>query len=314
MKILIKLSAIVLLGVVALLVAGYFLIPPAADKAVNEGSLYAFGVPASIGSLKASPGVTNTSIGFTEYALQSPTGFDEPLLTIGNFKVGVGTSSIIGKTKDVSAFVLEDVTLTVVQNVTGNNLAQVLKHMSKLAGDGESGAEAGTSEEGAGSPGPRLRVGKIKVEGVGARFKLSLLGQNFDQRVEIPAYEADLSSMMGEDGMTVSEVAGALVQDLKQRALSSAEGIVPAPLMGVLETTLDGGIDGGLGGAMGAAKGAALDAAGGKLDEGKDAAQKLIDENNAKAEKALGEAVDDATKGLEKEISKGLKGFLGDGK
>lgn len=314
MKILIKLAAIALLGVVALLVASYFLIPPAADKAVNEGSLFAFGVPATIGSLKASPGVSNTSLGFTEYALQSPTGFDEPLLTIGNFNVGVGTRSIIGATKDVGAFVLEDVTLTVVQNATGNNLAQVLKHMSSLAGDGTASPDADPSDEGGGSPGPRLRVGKIKVQGVGARFKLSLLGQTFDQRVEIPAYEADFSSMMGEDGMTVSEVAGALVQDLKQRALASADGVVPASLLGVLEKTLDGGLDGGLGGAMGAAKGAALDAAQGKIDEGKDAAQKLINENKKKAEKAIGGVVDDATKGVEKEITKGLKGVFGGGK
>ncbi len=312
MKILIKLVAVAIIGVVALLVAGYFLIPPAADKAVNEGSQYAFGVPASIGSLKASPGISNTSIGFSEYSLQSPTGFEEPLLTIGNFDVGVGTRSIIGKTKDVGEFVLEDVTLTVIQNATGNNLGQVLKHMGQLGGDGA--AAPGSSDESSGSPGPKLRVGKIKVQGVGARFKLDLLGQSFDQRVEIPAYETDFSSLMGEEGMTVSEIAGALVQDLKKRALVSAEGVVPAPLMGVLEKTLDGGIDGGLGGALGAAKGAAMDAAEGKLDQGKDAAEKLIDDNKKKADKAVNDAVKDATEGAKKELSKGLKGVLGGGK
>ena len=98
MKLIIKLLVLFAFGLIALLIAGYFLIPPAADKAVDEGSRYAFGVPATIGKIKTSPGLSATNLGFEDYVLKGPTGFDESLLSIGTFSLGGGTKSISGET------------------------------------------------------------------------------------------------------------------------------------------------------------------------------------------------------------------------
>ncbi|MEL6908503.1 MAG: hypothetical protein AAFP22_24040, partial [Planctomycetota bacterium] len=265
MKLLIKLAVLLLFGLVTLGIAGYFLIQPAASKAAGDGSRFAFGQDARLDSVGARLGFSSTDVGFRGYALESPSGFDEKLLTIGEFHLGLGTRSLISDTKSVGEFVLEDVQLTLVQRGTENNLVPVLRHLEGLALDGsEVGDQAGTDDsagEGGANPGPRLRVGKVRVEGVGARLVLDGIPgiAALDQSFEIPAYEADFADAMGDDGLTVAEIAGLLVTDLKERALGAAGEHVPAPVLAALEKTLDGGLDGGLGGALDAGR-AVLDA------------------------------------------------------
>lgn len=325
MKLLIKLLVIAVIGGALILTAGYFLVPPAAKKAVDEGSRFAFGVPASIGSIGASPGLSNTSVGFEQYRLASPTGFEDPLLTIGRFKVGVATTSLIGSTKEVGEFVLEDVTLTLVQDGVQTNIVPVLKHLRGLAGGGD-GGEA-PAPEGGGSPGPKLKVGKIRISGVGARLKLTGIPGvgTYDESFTVPDYEQDLSSAMGEDGMTVAEIAGALVEGLKEQALGAADGKVPAELLAVLEKTLDGGLEGGVGGALGVIEDAAMDKAKELEGQAKDALEgaqdKVQDALDGAQEKAEGEverakseaekAAGDAMKGVQEEAGKTLKKGLG---
>src|SRR6056297_3544216 len=106
MKLLIKLAALLLLVLGGLFAAGYFLVPPAAQKAAKGGSRYAFGVPASLEGIGARLGFGTTAIGFRGYALQSPQGFEPPLLSIGEFRLGVGTASLVSEPKSVEDFVL----------------------------------------------------------------------------------------------------------------------------------------------------------------------------------------------------------------
>lgn len=322
MKLLIKLLVVAIIGGALLAVAGYFLVPPAADKAVNEGSRFAFGVPASLGGIKASPGLTNTKLGFTDYELESPAGFTEPLLKIGNFDLGVGTGSILGGTKEVGAFTLENVNLTLVQDGTKSNLLPVLKHLQGLAsgsGDGDTAPPAPDGGEREGSAGPRLKVGKVQIKGISARLVAKgIPGLEVDETFTVPAYERDFSALTGEDGLTVAEMAGALVESLKDEAMKAADGKIPAGALSAIEKTLEGGLAGGVDGAMDAAKGLVKDKAdelGEKaqdaLEDGKakleDEASKLQDAAKKKLQDGLGGAADDA----KKELEKGLGNLLG---
>lgn len=349
MKLLIKLVVLLVLGLVALGVAGYFLVPPAAKKATNDGSQYAFGVPASIAGIGASPGFGTTSVGFKGYELSSPAGFDEKLLSIGKFSVGVGTKSLIGDTKDVDAFVLEDVKLTLVQDGVNSNLLPVIRHMRENlggGGDGSGDAPAGDDSapaDGAGAPGPKLRLGDVQIKGISATLKLRGIPgiDPIDETFTVPAYVTNLSELTGSEGKTVAEIAGYLMDDLKERALTAADGHVPAQGLAVLRNTLDGGLQGGIDGALDAAKGAledeaqkAIDDAKGKVTEEVDEAKKKLESEVDDAKKKLeGEAsdaiddliekgglgkdsekaVDDAVKDVEDKAKKKLKGLLGGG-
>lgn len=321
-KLVIKLVAIAIIGLVLLLTAGYFLVPPATKKAVDEGSRFAFGVPASIGSIGASPGIGATSVGFSDYQLSSPTGFEEPLLTIGKFNLGVGTKSLIGGTKDVNEFVLEGVELNLIQDGTQSNLLPVLRHLQGLGGD--AAAEEGTTDR-EGSAGPKLRVDTIRVAGIKARLQLKGIPgvAALDQTFEVPAYEQDWSSITGEDGKTVAEIAGLLIDDLKERALAGADGHVPDSMIGALRKTLDGGLEGGLGAGLAAGADAAKEALEGEVNKAveglEDKAQDAADKLKGEAEKALGGAKEEASKALDGLLdgkdSGGLKGlFKGGGR
>lgn len=298
MKLIVKLLVLLFLGLAAMGVAGYILVPPAAKSAVDTGSRYAFGVPATVGEISASPGLSRTSIGFSSYVLSSPAGFEDPLLSIGRFQVGVGTTSLVSDVKNVGTLALEDVTLTLSQRGTSNNIVPVLQHLRGLGGEA-GGAPPPSGEEAAGSdadgaPGPRLRIGTIRVAGIAARLQLSDIPglESYDETFEIPAYEEDWSDVTGEDGKTVSEIAGLVLEGLEARALDAADGVVPGPVLEALRQTLSGGLEGGLDAAGAALQSEAERQLGGLEEEGK---ARLDDE----LEKAGGDA------------TKQLKGLLG---
>ncbi|MEL6716748.1 MAG: hypothetical protein AAFP86_23425, partial [Planctomycetota bacterium] len=278
---------------------------------------------ATLDAVGARFGFSSTDVGFRGYALESPAGFDEKLLTIGEFRLGLGTRSLISDTKSVGEFVLEDVKLTLVQRGTENNLMPVLRHLEGLVVDGAgAGADGGAGSEegdGAGSaadPGPRLRVGKIRVEGVGARLVLDGIPgiAALDQTFEIPAYEADFADAMGDDGLTVAEIAGLLVTDLKERALGAAGEHVPAPVLAALKKTLDGGLDGGLGGALDAGRAvleAEADALKAEAQDRLEGAKGELDAKTDELRQKAGSAVDGALKEVNKKADGLLKGVLG---
>ncbi|MEM1451967.1 MAG: hypothetical protein AAF957_15660 [Planctomycetota bacterium] len=296
MKLVRRLLLVLVVGAVLLGVAAALLVPPAASSAVDRGTRHAFGVGSSLGGVKASIGPRTTGLGFADFALSSPEGFDEPLLTIGSFGLGVGTRSILGGTKDVDELVIEDVVLTLEQRGTANNLVPVLQHLRANGASGEGPSEPSDSatddSDEAGDPGPLLRVGRIRISGIAARLRLGgIVGiDEVDERYEVPAFEMDLEDATG-DGRTVSEVAGLILEDLQQRALGAADGHVPAPVLSALRSTLEGGLEGGLG--------AAEDALRSEL-EGR--ASELQDEAASEVDEALDKAG--------KEIQKGLDGLL----
>ncbi|MDG1986300.1 MAG: hypothetical protein P8M11_17235, partial [Planctomycetota bacterium] len=100
------LAALAICAAVGAAVA-YFAVPSAAKTAVERGSEFAFGVPASLGSLEASLGLAETTLGFSELEVESPPGFEEPILTFGRFRVGVGTSSLVAPVKDLGTLLIE---------------------------------------------------------------------------------------------------------------------------------------------------------------------------------------------------------------
>ncbi|MEM9803534.1 MAG: hypothetical protein AAGA20_24670 [Planctomycetota bacterium] len=300
MKLIIKLLVLLALALLALGIAGFVLVPPAAKAAVEKGSMHAFGVPATLGSISASPGLSETSVGFKEYSLSSPDGFEEPLLSIGRFQLGVGTTSLLGQPKEVDTLILEDVVLTLTQKGTSNNLVPVLRHLRESQSKGGGTAEpeeAPKDESAATEPGPRLRVGTVRFAGIAARFQLDgIVGLDpIDERFEGPPYERDWSDLTGEDGKTVAEISGLIVEDLKSQAFVAAEEYVPAEVLTALRGTLDGGLEGG------------LDAAGAAL---RSSVEGELQEQVDKARDEAKSKLDEALEGIDDDVKKGLDGLL----
>lgn len=299
MRLPLKILAVTAAGAALLLIGGSLLIPPAAKSALDKGSRAAFGVPASIGGVDASPGLSMTSIGFSSFRLDSPEGFTGPILTIGNFDLGVGTRSLLGSTKAVNQFVLQDLVLTLEQDGLKSNLVPLLQHVRANA-SGHDSSEEDRDGEGRARPdgesnstGIRLRVGRVEVSGVSARLKVRGIPglETLDETLTVPDFIEDFSGRGGGEGISIPELAGTLVESLKTKALESAEGKVPPELLTALENALDGGLEGGLESALGELQSTAeekLETGGAALQE---AARKALQGSGAEAQSVLKEGV-----------------------
>ena len=71
MRLLLKILTAI--GAALLIAGGCFLVPVRSNRA-RRRSRAAFGVPSTVGGVGASPGVSTTSIGFTDYRLEAPSG------------------------------------------------------------------------------------------------------------------------------------------------------------------------------------------------------------------------------------------------
>ncbi|MDA8592636.1 hypothetical protein N9L90_01815 [Planctomycetota bacterium] len=278
LKLILKPAAIAALGLGALAAAGLITVPPVARAAVESGSEFAFGVPATLGSIKASPGLSTTTLGFSDYEIQSPEGFTEPLLTFGHFEVGVGTRSLVGDVKELGVLEIEDVQLTILQSGLRSNLAPVVSQLKSLA-DRTRQAEASerepsTAPDGAEAepkgPGPRLKVGRVRIAGIRARLKVDGIPgvQPVDETVELPVLERDWSSDSGEEGFTVADLSAHLLEELEISALEGLRGEVPDEVLDAVAKGLEGGLDSILDGASQELEGILGEKAGELLDAG----------------------------------------------
>ncbi|MEE2940758.1 MAG: hypothetical protein VX460_10270 [Planctomycetota bacterium] len=302
MRLPLKILLITAVGGALLLLAGYVLVPPAARRALADGSRAAFGVPSTIGGVGATPGMTTTAIGFSDYRLEPPEGFTDPILTIDRFELGMGTRSLLGDTKEVSRFVLHGLVLTLEQDGVRNNLVPLLQHVNALPSATGAGHEPDAPQQQEDDveerDDPRLRVGVIEIEGVAARLKVrGIPGVGaIDRTFAVPDFTADLGGRGDGHGVAIPELAGALVLLLKDEVLSAADGEIPPEVLTALETALEGGLEGGMEGALDALGSAAKQ----RLEDGRSAIEEA-------ASKALGGASDEARSLLEK----GLSGMLG---
>ena len=255
-KLILKALLVLGLGLVALAGAGLFAVPPAVKVAVERGSSHAFGVPTRLGAVQASPGLGTTTVGFQDYEVSSPEGFEEPLLTFGRFEAGVGTRSLVGPVKELGVLRIEDLRLTILQDGLRSNLAPILSRARSSVGGGpaDAGAEPADSDDpgadrsGAddASPGPRLRLGRIRISGIAARLKVSGIPglEPVDETVTLPTFDEDWSERCGDEGVTVAELSALLLEDLERRALVALDGEVPAEVVEAVRTGLEAGLEG----------------------------------------------------------------------
>ena len=273
-KLILKSAVVLGLSLTLLAGAGLFAVPPAAKAAVERGSEAAFGVPSSLGHVAASPGLGTTTLGFSDYELSSPEGFEAPLLTFGRFEAGVGTRSLLGDVKELAVLRIEDVELNILQSGLRSNLAPVLTKVRELQGSASSGSApdqgAPTADGDAdGSPPTRVKIGRVRIAGLRARLVVDGIPgvSPVDESIELPKLDLDGEELCGEDGATLAELGGALLQRIELRALDGLEGEVPKEVLDAVRKALEGGLEDALGGAL---EGVLQDAAGdlgGALEE-----------------------------------------------
>ena len=192
MKLLIKLALILLIGLLLLGTAGYFLLPPAAKSAIETGTHKALGTNTQLEDISAGFGIGSTSMGIGGFTADQPSGFEgPPLLKIGEIDVDVDTFSVISSTVKVPKVSLDGLELRLVQNGKESNFLRVYESLSKLTGSGNK--EPAPEAEDAGG-GKDIDIGIVSVSGVSASFDLTgIPGIDKSFSYTLPAFEIDLS-------------------------------------------------------------------------------------------------------------------------
>ncbi len=350
MKLLLKLGLVLLIGFVLLGAAGYFVLPPAAKKAIESGTHSALGTQTDLESIKAGFGFGSTSMGIAGFTAAQPQGFEgPPFLEIGEVDVAVKTFSVLSDTVKVPNVTLDGLRLRLVQNGTESNFLQVYGHLQKLLA--ESGDTPQSEEESQGS-GKGIDIGLVKVSGVAAEFDLTGIpgvAKSFD--FELPPFEIDLSRKANEARLqNVEQATAALLSKVIEQSVGYAKaqvgpdfahliggdvGALKARAEAELMALLEQG-----GGQFEAWKGQALEDLRVRVGEGarnalegvidtksiqdalgegaQDALDKVLEnaggKDGASTEDALKKSADEAVQKGKEELKKGIGGLLGDKK
>ncbi|MDF1838847.1 MAG: hypothetical protein P1V35_13335, partial [Planctomycetota bacterium] len=211
MKLLLKITIIVLLGIGALGAAGYFLLPPAARGAIEDGTGNALGTNTHLTGIDAGFGL-NTSLGIVGFTADQPKGFEgPPMLEIGSINVGVDLISTLTNTVKVREVALDGLHLRLVQNGKESNFLQVYESLRRLTEGGEPSTTEGEEDSGSGKS---IDIGLVKVSGVGATFDLTgIPGIEQSYSFELPAFEVDMSKLANEKRLQSVEQATALIME-----------------------------------------------------------------------------------------------------
>ncbi len=194
----------VLLTLLAILLvlagAGWFYLDHIAQTVVERGASRALGVPVQVESMALSP--FSGGLGIDGLEVANPEGFsEEPLFRLDRGGVDVRLASLFSDVIDIPTLTLDGLNVRLERKGTGTNLDQVVE---RLRGNGAGDKSSGDGGES--GPPTRLRVGHLRIAGVGAQVDLgSEAGERGRFSVALPVIEM---RDLGNDaaGITVAEL------------------------------------------------------------------------------------------------------------
>ncbi len=317
MKLVKFLLFLVIIAVIGLVVAGFF-IDGIAVKAVEEGGTYALGVDTTLDS--ASIGLTSGTVGLSGLTIANPAGFETPhFFRMNSANVAVTLGSLMEDTVEVPEIALDGLSVNLEDFQGKANYERILENLGRF----ESG-EAPAPESAPAEGGKSFVIKTIAITNVSVSATLLPIGGNATRTTfEIPEIRLHDVGSGGDGGMTLPEIINLVVKAVLG-AITNAGINLPGNLLQGLQGGLGGLADvgkfggeivgeitGGLGEAIGGVTGAVDDALGGVSEalggtgEVGEALGGVLD--------GAGDAVDGVGEGV-KDALGGLGGLLGGNK
>jgi len=231
MKLILKLAAVFVIGMILLWFAAGAVIPPASRKALEQGATYALGVPTTVETIDGDLGISTSGLAFQGLTVDNPEGFGaDPFLRIGTLSASVGTASVLSDTVQVPSITLDGFELNLVQVLEKSNAKVILDNVSRLssgAADEEKPDESGSDVQAS----KMLDVRRVDITSVKTSFRMELSpGVEKKWTYELPPLHLDFSGD-GESKMSLADLSGEIVDEVLRVALEQAEGVLPADAM-----------------------------------------------------------------------------------
>jgi hypothetical protein len=227
-KLLIRGSLIVLALIVVLVVVFIFTIDSIAKSAIASAGTSALGVKTSVG--KVSIGIFSGRSEITDLAIKNPEGFTGDFLDLSDGVLDVSLGSLLTDKVKVKEIALDGLSVEFLQKLDGSNVSIILDNVDKATGDDESKDQKETDSSEKKFVIDQLKVTKIKVtigiEPLSSATKPSTL--TIDEIVV-----NDIGKK--ENGVTLDEVSGVVVQAIVHAVLKAAPGQIPSVMFQGIE-------------------------------------------------------------------------------
>lgn len=226
MKLVKLLLGLVLLLVVALVVAGFF-IDGIAKTAVEEGGSRALGVPTTLKGIDI--GLLGGTATLEGLKVSNPKAFGSgSFLELGKGSVAVSATSLFSDTIRVPELTLSAVRVNLLQSLDASNYGTILDNLQRFQGGGSASSEDGK----------RYVIEKLNIEDVVVTVAPM---QGLDlAKVTIPIDRIELKDVGSESdkGVLLSDLSGIVVEAILKRA--TATGQLPGLVQGALGGKLGG--------------------------------------------------------------------------
>ncbi|MBX3358401.1 MAG: AsmA family protein [Phycisphaeraceae bacterium] len=235
-KLLIAVVVLVVLLMVAVGGVVYFA-GSLAKSGIEKGGTYALGVPTRVDGV--SLGLLSGRFSLTGLSVGSPAGYSAPhFLALGEGGVKVSLASLTSDVIEVPQFRLEDIDVRLQRKDGKGNYNVILDNIQKVSGP--KGAEPKPSSSGSDK---KLVINELTIRNVKVHLEL-LDAPGGIGKVEVPIDEIALKNVgktgtgVGGTGVTISELAGIVVQALMNAAVERGGGLIPADVLSDLQGSL----------------------------------------------------------------------------
>jgi len=234
-----KLLAIVGLLVclcIAAIIFAFYSIDTIARRAIESGGTYALGVPTTLDS--ASVGILSSTFSMSGLKVANPPGYgSSPFMSLGSGGVAVTLSSLREPVVQLPRLTLDNLNVSLEKKSGAANFNVILDNLKKLS--------SGSTSKGSGSEKKfvikelslkNINVGVDLIGGPGAIGDLT--------KIKIPIKEIKLENVgqtgtgVAGTGVTLEQLSSIIVQAVLAAASEKGNGILPAEILGELQSGL----------------------------------------------------------------------------
>jgi hypothetical protein len=177
--------------------------------AIEEGSTYALGVNADLGS--ANVDLAGGSLTLNDYRIDNPPGYDsERLMRIKFGILDISSGSVFSDTIVVDSLILDSITINLIQHDDRGNFKEVMDYARKIEYDTSSSTTL-------------VRIKKVGVKNINVQASLKILNQ-VDIDKSFTVEDITLTNIGGGDGATVGEITSVVFGEILKRAVAKGKG------------------------------------------------------------------------------------------
>jgi len=229
LKVILVLVGLFIAGIVGL---GFFMFSQADNVVkgvIERAGTYALGVETTVDSVHL--GFTDGTFGMSGFNIANPEGFDRAdFLTLGETGVDLDMKSLSGDVITVPSISMVDLDLNLLKNGSGSNYGVILENLKKFESSDQS---TPSGDEG----GAKFVINEIRITDVDIHAQLTAIGGDLTA-VDVDLDEIILTNVGSPSGVNSGELINIVIKAVLSAVTNKAGDILPADMLGDLESGL----------------------------------------------------------------------------